>query len=69
MHTLYLFQKKNSEFENSEFENFEFENSEFENLELKIESERAFIPTGIRFENFFGTYLCQQSTLVLEVQP
>ena len=24
---------------------------------------------GVRFKNIFGTYLCSQSTLVLEVQP
>ena len=58
---------KNSEFENSEFENSELENSEFENLELKVE--RAFFWAGVGFENFSGTYLCRQSTLVLEVQP
>ena len=54
---------ENSEFENSELENSEFENSEFENLKWKIEK------AWVRFENFFGTYLCRQSTLVLEVQP
>ena len=60
------------EFENSEFKNSEFEISEFDNLEFEtseLKSERAFFQAGVRFENFFGTYLCRQSTLVLEVQP
>ena len=56
----------NSEFEKWEFENFEFENSELENLELK--SERAFFGLGSGPKKFFGTYLCRQATLVLEVQ-
>ena len=55
------------EFEHLEFANSDFKNSEYENSELK--SERAFFRAGVRFENFFGTYLCRQSTLVLEVQP
>ena len=54
MHTLYLFQKKNSEFENSEFENFEFENSEFENLELKI-------------KNVFELYASRKTAFVLVI--
>ena len=29
----------------------------------------AIFGVGIRFKNIFGTYLCSQSTLVLEVQP
>ena len=29
----------------------------------------AFLGVGVRFKNFFGTYLCRQSTLVLEVKP
>ena len=54
---------------NSEFENLELENLEFQNLELKIEKWKGFFRGGVRLENFFGTYLCRQSTLVLEVQP
>ena len=30
---------------------------------------RAVFGVGVRFKNIFGTYLCSQSTLVLEVQP
>ena len=56
-----------SEFENSEFENSKFENSKFENSLLKIEKWKGFFRAGVRFENFFGTYLSRQSTLVLEV--
>ena len=29
----------------------------------------AIFGVGVRFKNIFGTYLCSQSTLVLEVQP
>ena len=29
----------------------------------------AIFGVRVRFNNFFGTYLCKQSTLVLEVQP
>ena len=30
---------------------------------------RAIFGVGVRFKYFFGTYLCRQSTLVLEVKP
>ena len=30
---------------------------------------RAIFVVWVRFKNFFGTYLCRQSTLVLEIQP
>ena len=30
---------------------------------------QAVFGVGVRFKNIFGTYLCSQSTLVLEVQP
>ena len=30
---------------------------------------RAIFGVGVRFKNIFGTYLCSQSTLLLEVQP
>ena len=30
---------------------------------------KAIFEVGVRSKNFFGTYLCKQSTLVLEVQP
>ena len=60
-------ESENWEFKYSEFEMSKFENLEFENSELK--RERAFFRPGIWFENFFGTYLCRQPTLVLEVQP
>ena len=30
---------------------------------------RAVFGVGVRFRNMFGTYLCSQSTLLLEVQP
>ena len=55
--------------ENSEFETAEFECLEFENFELKIEKTKDFFRAGVRFKNFFETYLCRQSTLVLEEQP
>ena len=29
----------------------------------------AIFGVGVKFKNIFGTYLCSQSTLVLEVQP
>ena len=29
----------------------------------------AFFGVGVRLKNIFGTYLCSESTLVLEVQP
>ena len=29
----------------------------------------AIVGVGVRFKNIFGTYLCSQSSLVLEVQP
>ena len=29
----------------------------------------AIFGVGVRYKNIFGTYLCSQSTLVLEVQP
>ena len=60
---------ENSELKNLEFKNSEFEKSEFENSEFRIEKRKGFFWAGVRFKNFFGTYLCRQSTLVLEVQP
>ena len=60
---------ENLKFESLEFENSEFGNLEFEKSELKIEKWTGFFCAGIWFENFFGTCLCRQSTLVLEVQP
>ena len=63
---------ENLKIRNSKIRNLKIQNLKIWNLKIrnwKLKSERAFIPTGVRFENFFGTYLCRQSTLVLDVQP
>ena len=58
-------QFENLQLENVQFKNSEFERLEFENSELKSEKLKGFFGAGVRLKNFFGTYLCRQSTLTL----
>ena len=62
----------NSKIRNSKIRNSKIQNLNIWNLKIrnwKLKSERAIFWAGVRFKNFFGTYLCRQSTLVFEVQP
>ena len=66
---IYNLKIRNFKLRNLNIWNLTIRNSEFENSELKIEKLMVFFWAGVRFKNFFETYLCRQSTLVLEEQP
>ena len=48
--------------------NLKIQNTKIPILKTRNWKLKGLFQAGVRFENFFGTYLCRLSTLVLEVQ-